>query len=90
MSDSTQSRATGWLELIFKLSVPVLIGVSFYLNTTFASKEEVRALTKAQEERFTKSETAILLLAKDNETNARQDKVLDDHEQRIRVLETKR
>lgn len=90
MSDSVPQRAAGWVDFVFKLSVPVMIGVSFYLNATFASKEEVRALVKSQEDRVTKAETAILLLTKDNETNTRQDKALDDHETRLRLLEKTR
>lgn len=90
MTQATQQRVTNWIDMVYKLSIPCMVIGSFYLNSTFASKEEVRAMLKSQEDRVTKAETAILLLAKDNETNGRQDKSIEDHELRLRSLETRR
>jgi len=89
MSSEQREQLTWWVDLIFKMGTPLIMVVLAYsvmwMRANFASSSDVAIAL----ERIGKVETAILLMAKDNEVNARQDKALFDHETRIRWLEEK-
>lgn len=83
MSEDTKSSLSWWIDTIWKLSVPLALAAAFWLKATFATGEDVRALS----DRITKSETAIMLLTEKQKDDVRQDDVLKDHEGRLRTLE---
>jgi type II secretory pathway component PulJ len=83
MSEAQRQRIGWWVDLVWKFGTPLALAALFFLKSAFATKDDLTAL----ENRLTKTETAILLITKDAEVNQRQDKSLEDHEQRIRVLE---
>jgi len=89
MSSEQREQLTWWVDLIFKMGTPLIMVVLAYsvmwMRSNFASSSDVAIAL----ERIGKVETAILLMAKDNEVNARQDKLVFDHETRIRWLEEK-
>jgi hypothetical protein len=71
MSNDTKNSIAWWIVAVF------------YLKATFATGEDVRALS----DRITKSETAILLLTEKQKDDIRQDDLIKDHEIRLRNLE---
>jgi hypothetical protein len=83
MSNDTKNSIAWWIDTVWKLSVPLGIIAVFYLKATFATGEDLRALS----DRITKSETAILLLTEKQKDDIRQDDLIKDHEIRLRNLE---
>lgn len=83
MSEDTKTSLSWWIDTIWKLSVPLALAAAFWLKATFATSDDVRALS----ERITKSETAIMLLTEKQKDDLRQDDVLKDYEGRLRALE---
>ena len=91
----------GWIDksdIIIK--VLILVGVVFnlYLKAGFVDIEQYKkdrevwdtkviTYQQAAESKFNKIETAIMLMQEQNKRNEDQDKVLADHESRLRVLE---
>lgn len=83
MSEAQRQKVGWWVDLAFKLGTPLALLALFFLKSEFVTRDDFAVLA----DRLSKSETAILLISKENEINLRQDVRLDDHEQRIRVLE---
>lgn len=76
-----------YFESAYKIAAlvgPFAIGAAMlWLNANFVSRVEFEKMS----ERLAKVETAIVLLIEQQKAVDRQDKRIDDHEQRLRVLE---
>lgn len=83
MSNDTKNSINWWIDIIWKLSVPLGLAAAFWLKATFATSEDVQVISA----RLTKSETAILLLTEKQKDDVRQDDLIKDHEVRLRALE---
>lgn len=65
---------------------PFVIGAAvLWLNANFVSRAEFEKMS----ERIGKLDTAIILLIEQQKSDDRQDKRIDDHESRLRVLESR-
>ena len=82
MSEKTKIQINWLIDVIFKVGTPIALACLYFLKSNFVSVEDARKI----ENRIGDAETAIKLMVKENEINARQDKILEDHEQRLRRL----
>jgi len=82
MSAQTREKINWWVEAFYKIGTPVALACLFWLKANFATRDEMDALQK----QVSTVNTTLLLMQKDNETNARQDEILKDHETRIRMI----
>ena len=83
MSDKQRAALSGWVELLYKIGVPLGLAAIFFLRSSFATKEELESVAV----RISAMERALAVMAEQNLTNERQDKRIEDHEARIRALE---
>ena len=86
MSERQKENLLLWIDLIFKVGTPLGLLALFFLKSSFATRPELDALSA----RISALENAIAVMTEQNHTNERQDKRLEDHEQRLRVVEQSR
>lgn len=86
MSDSQRAALNRWIELIYKVGTPLGLAALFFLKTQFATKDDLSLLAA----RLDRLETAVLVMTEQNKVSERQQRQIDDHEARVRLLEARR
>ncbi len=86
MSDKQHETLSRWFDLAYKVAVPLGIAALFFLKSSFATRPELIALG----DRIGALEGTIAVMVEQNHTNERQDKRIEDHEQRLRAVELRR
>ena len=70
------------LDIALKLSAPIGVAVMLYLQTQFVTRPEFMKAYERTDARLTKIEELLIRME-------RHDKILADHEDRIRIVERK-
>ncbi len=86
MSDKQREALTKWADLIYKIGVPLGLAALFFLKSSFATKAELEAVASQVRE----LQSTLAVMVEQNRTNERQDKRIEDHEQRLRLVEARR
>lgn len=86
MSEKQRAHLTRWVDIIYKLAVPLGLAALFFLRASFVTKPELEAVSTQVRE----IQRTLAVMAEQNRTNERQDKRMDDHEARLRALELNR
>lgn len=86
MSDETKQRVAQWVDLAYKIGVPLGLAALFFLKSNFATRAELQQIS----DRVVGIESLIAVMAEQNKTNQRQDDRIADHEQRLRALESRK
>lgn len=86
MSEAQRENIARWADLIFKIATPIALAALFFLKSSFATRPELQAVS----DRISAIEATLAVMVEQNRTNERQDKRLEDHETRLRVVEFRR
>lgn len=86
MSEKQREALTKWADLLYKIGVPLGLAALFFLRSSFATKPELQLVA----DRITALERTLAVMAEQNKTNERQDGRIEDHEQRLRRIESAR
>lgn len=79
-----------FIDNYWKYLSPLAVLVMAYMQTQFVGKSEFQSHTERIFTRVEKIEQILIRMESSVETDKRHDTVLNDHETRIRVLESKR
>ena len=91
MSEKTTiQKAYVLVDIAYKVITPLALAALFFLKSQFVTKDQYEKDRVFQQEQMHQIQTTLKLMAEQNRVNDRQDAQLVDHEQRIRVLESKR
>jgi hypothetical protein len=83
LSDNARRMTSWYVEMIYKIGVPIALAGLYFFKTSFTTHEDHKAVIS----RVLRLETAIEIMIEANKTNDRQDARIHDFEQRIRYLE---
>lgn len=89
MSDETKRRVDYWVDVIFKVGTPIGLALLFFLKASFVTATAFNVSMANVDQRLIKIETALQVMAEKNRIDFRQDAELNDHENRLRVVEHK-
>lgn len=78
-------KLSAWsiFDTIFKLGTPLGLALVAWMGSNFATQAELDAL----EGQVNEIQKVLAVMVEQNKVNTRQDLVLDDHEDRLRLLE---
>lgn len=78
-----------WIDMGVKLATPVGVVIMLFLQSQFITRNEFMLTSEKLDTRIAKMEEVLIRMEARDEVDARHNKILDDHEARLRKLESK-